>query len=331
VPHETINNSLLLHARGVLKKEPLVYLCVRLAIRRCGHSNQHGDGRGRFTQAVLMAIVLCAAILTTAPTMAQRSLPTPGSTWGEIHFPGSALPEDSDNLILEGAVEQGVDFFPITEDTLLNFFGSLDYSVDTEGFDWYRRLELGVGFKLRHYLSDTTVVSVGVKYEVEKYFVDERTANGFQLFSNWFSSWQLRNSDHDSDEPVRPLGFPGITWGEIRYPGTQLPLDEDNLIFDGYVEQGVDWANWGKWGTFNFYANLDFITDTEDLPWNNSIAYGAGVKLKKLVGSNMLLQFGIEAMHERRWVSDQDNDVIFVYLNWSGWWDPRAIRLDLPE
>jgi hypothetical protein len=331
VPQYTINISLLFQARGVLKKELLEYLSVRRTIRRCGHSNQHGDGRGRVPHAVLMAIVLCAAILITVPAMAQRSLPTPGSTWGEIHFPGSALPEDSDNFILEGAVEQGVDFFPITKDTILNFFGSLDYSVDTEGFDWYRRLELGVGFKLRHYLSDTTIISVGAKYEVEKYFVDERTANGFQLFSNWFSSWQLRNSDHHSGEPVRPLGFPGITWGEIRYPGTQLPLDEDNLIFDGYVEQGVDWAHWGRWGTFNFYANLDFITDTEDLPWNNSIAYGAGVKLKKLVGSNVLLQFGIEAVHERRWVSDQDNDVIFVYLNWSGWWDPRAIRLDLPE
>ena len=56
----------------------------------------------------------------------------------------------------------------------------------------------------------------------------------------------------------------------------------------------VGWMSLNRWGTFNFYANLDFITDTEDLSWNNSIAYGAGVKLKKLVGSNVLLQFGIE-------------------------------------
>ena len=278
-----------------------------------------------------MTVLSCCLAVVPGTVLAQKSLPTPGSTWGEIHFPGSALPEDSNNLILEGAVEQGVDFFPITKDTVLNFFGSLDYSVDTEGFDWYRRLELGVGFRLRHYITDTVVVSAGVKYEVEKYFVDERTSHGLELFSRWFGSWQLPGSNRYTDETARPLGLPGVSWGEIRYPGTQQPLDENNLIFDAYVEQGVDWVKWDRWGTFNFYANLDFITDTEDLPWNNSIAYGVGVKLKKLVGSNVLLQFGVEAVHERRWISDQDNDVILVYLNWSGWWDPRAIRLDLPE
>jgi hypothetical protein len=306
----------------------------RIAFPQISRLTYKAPGGWLFSRAsVSLLMVLFSSLLTllTAPAIAQKSLPTPGSTWGEIHFPGSALPEDSDNLILEGAVLQGVDFLPITENTVLDFFGSLDYSLDTEGFDWYRRLELGIGFKLRHYLSDTAIIAAGIKYEVEKYFVDERTAQGFQLFSNWFNSWQLPGSDQRSADTLSPLGFPGITWGEIRYPGTQLPLDESNLILDGYVEQGVDWMDWGKWGTFNFYANLDFITDTEDLAWNNSIAYGAGVKLKKLIGDNVLLQYGIEAVHERRWINDQNNDVIFVYLNWSGWWDPRAIRLDLPE
>lgn len=309
----------------------LMAMATRTVFERVRRGETAGDLFVRIPGCVLMTIVSCTAVVLTVPAMAQRTLPTPGSTWGELHFPGSALPEDSDNLIFEGAVEQGMDFFPITKDTVLNFFGSLDYSVDTEGFDWYRRLELGVGFKLRHYLSDTTIISIGAKYELEKYFVDERTADGFQLFSNWFSSWQLPGGHHDSSVQEGPLGFPGITWGEIRYPGTQQPLDDGNLVFDGYAEQGVDWMDWGRWGTFNSYANLDFIADTEDLAWNNVFAYGVGVKLKKLIGSNVLLQLGIEALHERRWVSDQTNNVIFVYLNWSGWWDPRAIRLDLPE
>jgi len=331
VLHDTINSSLLFQARAVLKKELFEYLRVRRTIRRSRHSNQHGDERRRVAKAVLMTVVLCAVVLITVPALAQKILPTPGSTWGEIRYPGSAQPEDSENLILEGAVEQGVDFFPITKDTVLNFFGRVDYTLDTEGLDWNRKLKLGTGVKLRHYFSNTAVIAVGVKYEIDRRFVDDRTMDGFQLFSNWFGSWQLPNTHDGSSDPVRPLAFPGLTWGEVRYPGSQDPVESDDIIFEGYTEQGVDWVNWGRWGTFNFYANLDYIADTEKLEWNNSIAYGVGVKLKKLIGSNVLLQFGIEVARERRWVSDQTEDVIFVYLNWSSWWDPRAIRLDLPE
>lgn len=329
--HKKINSSLLFQMRGVMKKELLDRVRSRRIIQRSRPSNQYADGRGHILDTVLVAIVLCVAVLVTTPAIAQKILPMPGSTWGEIRYPGSAQHKDNDNLILEGAVEQGVDFFPITNDTVFNFFGRMDYALDTEELDWNRKLKLGAGVKLRHYFSNTAVIAVGIKYEVDKRFVNDRTMDGFQLFSNWFASWQFPNGRHSSDDPVRPLGFPGLTWGEVRYPGSQDPVEIDDTIFEGYVEQGVDWANWGRWGTLNSYVNLDLNADTEKLEWNNSITYGAGVKLKKVFGSNLLLQFGIEAARERRWVSDRTEDVIFVYLNWSSWWDPRAIRLDLPE
>jgi hypothetical protein len=100
------------------------------------------------------------------------------------------------------------------------------------------------------------------------------------------------------------------------------------MVLEGYAEQGVDWKNWGRWGTFNFYANLDYIADTEEIEWNNKIAMGAGIKLKKLVGSNLLLQYGIEATREHYWETDESLNVVFAYLNWSAWWDPRAVRHD---
>jgi hypothetical protein len=280
---------------------------------------------------LLIAIVSATAILITTPAMAEKRLSTPGSTWGEIRFPGSPQPEDSDNLILEGAAEQGVDVFSLSKDSKLNFFGRVDYSVDTEALDWNRKLRLGAGVKVRHYLSNTAVIAVGAKYEIDKRFVDDRTMDGFQLFSNWFGSWQLPNSDQGTSAPARPLGFPGLTWGELRYPGSQDPSEDNDLVLEGAVEQGVDWMSLNRWGALNFYGSLDYIVDSKELDWNNSITYGVGVKLKKVVGSNVLLQFGIEAARERRWVSNQTESVIFVYLNWSGWWDPRAIRLDLPE
>ena len=283
----------------------------------------------RLSAYLLLAILSCTLLVLTKPVKAEKSLGTPGSTWGEIRFPGSALTEDKYNLILEGAVEQGVDFFSLSKNSALNLFGKLDYTLDKEGYDWNRKLKLGAGLKLRHYLSDTVVITVGAKYEIDRRFVDDRTEEGFQLFSNWFASWQLPGSN--SGDSARALNFPGLTWGEVRYPGAQDPSEESNIVLEGYVEQGVDSMKLDGLGTINFYANLDYITDSKELDWNNSITPGVGVKLKKLIGSNVLLQFGIEAARERRWISDQTDNVIFVYLNWSSWWDPRAIRLDLPE
>ena len=279
----------------------------------------------RSSAFVLLVILSCTVLLLTKPVKAEKSLGTPGSTWGEIRFPGSAQPEDKDNLILEGAVEQGVDFFRLSKDSMLNLFAKFDYTVDKEGFDWNRKLKLGAGVKLRHYLSDTVVIAIGAKYEVDRRFVDDRSMEGFQLFSNWFGSWHLSGSNSGD------LALPGLTWGELRYPGSQASEEDNDLVLEGYVEQGVDAMKLKDWGTINFYANLDYIVDNKELDWNNSIASGVGMKLKKLVGSNLLLQIGIEASRERRWISDQTDNVIFVYLNWSSWWDPRAIRLDLPE
>ena len=329
--HEMSQRSQLVRACSVLKKKRLEHPGSKRTIARSMHSRRHGNGHGRITGFVLMTIVSFTAILSSVPAMAQKILPMPGSTWGEIRFPGSAQTEDSENLILEGAAEQGVDIFSLSTNSMLNIFGKVDYSWDTQELDWNRKLRLGAGVKLRHYISDTAVIAAGVKYEVDRRFVDDRTTDGFLFFSNWFGSWLLPNSDRGSGDSGRPLGYPGLTWGELRYQDLDDPEEDNNIVLEGAVEQGVDWMNWNRWGTFNFYGNLDYVADSNELDWNNSISYGAGVKLKKVVGSNVLLQFGIEAEREHRWVSNRVDNVIFVYLNWSGWWDPRAIRLDLPE
>lgn len=277
------------------------------------------------------ALLSGIALVVTASGVAETRLPMPGSTWGNVRFPSSAQPAEDDNVLLNGAIEQGVDFLKLSPNTVLNFFGRVDYRWDTEGFDFNRKILLGTGFKLRHYFSDTFVMSVGAKYEIDKRFVVERSSDGLLLFGQWFGSWHVPNTDHASGDQSGPLAYPGLTWGEIRYPGSQDPIEESSMVFEGYTEQGVDWANWGGWGTFNFYGNLDYIADTEEIEWNNLFAVGIGVKLKKRVGSNLLLQYGIEATRERYWVSDETLDVVFVYLNWSAWWDPRAVRRDLPE
>ena len=266
-----------------------------------------------------------------SPISAQPNLPTPGSSWGELRFPGSEQREDEENLILEGAVEQGIDLVRLSKDSVLGVFGKVDYTLDTKKLDWNRKLKLGTGIKLRHYVSSSKVVSVGVKYELDRRFVHDRTMEGVQFFANWFASWSLPIDFADDADSALGIDFPGLTWGEIRYPGSHVIDEEDDFIVEGAIEQGVDWVAVPNWGTFNTYAALDYIADTEELSYNNALTLGVGAKFKRKIGSQWLLQYGIELAHDQRWVTGRSEDAVVLFLNWSGWWDARATRLDFPK
>ena len=270
-------------------------------------------------------------IAASPAVVAQSGLPISGSTSGGLRFPSSAQPAESDNWLLTGRIEQGVDVYSIDEDTAINFFGRLDYRLDTEELDFNRKLLLGTGFKLRHYVSDSVVVSVGAKYENDKRYVVKRSTDGTLLFADWFGYWEIPNARRTAEVRPRPLAYPGLTWGEIRYPGSQDPIEESSMVLEGYAEQGVDWDNWGDWGTFNLYGNFDYIADTEEIEWNNMVAIGVGVRLKQRIGNKLFLQYGIEATREHYWVTDETLDVVFAYLTWSAHWNTRSVRYDPPE
>ena len=104
---------------------------------------------------VALVLMLSATVyLAAAPASAQNAMPLPGSTSGSIQFPSSAQPAESDNLLLSGRIEQGVDFFSISKNTTINLFARVDYRVDTEELDFNRKILAAVGFKFRHYFSD---------------------------------------------------------------------------------------------------------------------------------------------------------------------------------
>lgn len=275
--------------------------------------------------AVALALMLLLTAYSVPPTArAQGTIALPGSTSGNIQFPSSAQPRESENTLLSGKIEQGVDLLSLARNTTLNLFARVDYRWDTEELDFNRKILAAAGIKLRHVFSDSFVLSVGAKYENDQRYVVERSSAGTLLFSNWYGSWHLPDPDQGADSRSRPLGYPGESWGEIRYPGSQDPIEESSMVIEGYAEQGVDWARWGRWGTFNFYGNLDYIADTEEIEWNNMFAVGAGIRLKKRVGDQLLLRYGIEATREHYWETDETLDVVFAYLSWSAWWNPRV-------
>lgn len=277
-----------------------------------------------------LALSPALAAFACACAWAQPALPTPGFTWGEIRFPASAQPEDRDNAVLEGAVEQGVDFQRLSEKTHLNLFGKLDYTLDTQRFDYNNKLKLGAGVKLVRRLSSSSSLGIGAKYEVDRRFVMDRALGGHQLFMNWYGSWRLPRRCCGGSETTWPLAMPGVSWGEVRYPGSQVAAESHDLILEGKVEQGIDWADIAGWGVLNTYIELDYLADSKRYDWNNAIKMGLGAKLKTQIGKN-LLQVGAKFVQDRRRVTDRTDETFLIFVNWSSGWGHNAVSRDVPN
>ena len=254
-----------------------------------------------------------------------------GFTWGEIRYPSSEQPEEEDDLVIEGAIEQGIDIASLTKQTRLNLFGKLGYKFDSKNLDYNNKLNLAAGLKIRHYLSDSFVLDAGVRYEVERRTESNRTLNGPTFFTGWFGSWLLRCETCSESHLLARRHFPGLIWGELRFPGSQDPIEENDWVVEGAVEQGIDWRQIADLGTFNTFARVDYVADTDALEYNRSVSFAVGLKLKRKVGRVGLLQIGAQYLVDRRWESNVTNDVLMAFINWSAWWDPRAVRYDIPQ
>lgn len=114
-------------------------------------------------------------------------------------------------------------------------------------------------------------------------------------------------------------GFPGKTWGELRW---EHPQDgKENLILNGWVEQGVYWFGWGKHIKLNTYATLRYKWDSEELDWNNSIGPGVGIALEFFTPKGVYMRIGTEYIWDRMYRADLTEEKAVVYVGWYGWWD----------
>lgn len=270
------------------------------------------------------AIALSAlfAAMPWGHAWAQHDLALPGFTWGEVRFPASAQPEDRDNLILEGAAEQGTEM-SLADRIKIHLFAKVDYTFDTNRFDYNNKLKLGTGVKLIGRFSDSTHIAVGAKYEMDRRFVADRSLKGIQWFSNWYSSWRLPCSACSGQGSGRPLAMPGFSWGEIRYPGSQVDVESRDTILEGSLEQGIDWAHVNGGGALNTFLEIDYIFDTKRHDWNNAVKPGLGVKLKRRIGKSDF-QIGAKYVQDYRFVNDRSDASVIVFVNWFRGWDRNA-------
>jgi len=114
------------------------------------------------------------------------------------------------------------------------------------------------------------------------------------------------------------VGFRGSTWGDLR---EEVPKSgDDNLILQGWIKQGVDWAQWGN-TTLNTYATLRYKVDTRRLDWDNSVGPGVGIALDAYSPRGFSAQIGIEYIWDRYFLSDRTDQKVAFYVGWYGWWD----------
>ena len=152
--------------------------------------------RALFRAGILVFILLWGALDTriSGHALAQAPLGFPGFTWGQVRFPSSQEIEEKDNVIVEGAIEQGVDWFRVTSRSIFNSFVRFEYKFDRENFDFNNKLQPEIGVKAKYLLADWGLIEVGGKYVVDYRFETHRTEQGIVFFVNWAASWNLKKN-----------------------------------------------------------------------------------------------------------------------------------------
>jgi hypothetical protein len=123
---------------------------------------------------------------------------------------------------------------------------------------------------------------------------------------------------------VAQLSYPGSNWSSLTYNPSPIKgtPEEDNILFQGNVEQGIVWTKYGDWKV-NTYAAVAYSWDRNGLAYNNRISPALGVKLQRQWnGGN--LDLGVQVVHQNtfRGVTEgaSSGTGIQVYAQyWAGW------------
>jgi hypothetical protein len=124
-----------------------------------------------------------------------------------------------------------------------------------------------------------------------------------------------------------PIGYPGYTWGSLTYPSSVIKNspENDNLLFQGKIEQGVDWVKFGsrKEFTLNTFASVNYSLDSQGLPYNNKVMPAAGVKVR-MTGEWGVADLGVQYVYENRWKYGEDQrsgSGVQAFLTWYSDWN----------
>jgi hypothetical protein len=149
-----------------------------------------------------MKRILVAALLASSASAFAEPIGYPGSTWGVLIFPTSITPETkdgkevTDNVLLQGKVEQGIDWFRFGDDKWkLNTFASFNYTIDNAGLTYNNKLVPAVGVKVVRAFKDG-VLDLGIQGVYEQRLRpaagEKKNATGVQVYASWWFGWNLK-------------------------------------------------------------------------------------------------------------------------------------------
>ena len=272
-------------------------------------------------RAMLLALALLPAFSESVLPDEERS--RPGISWMEFRFPNDPAPREDSNPTLEGAIEQGFELLRWGHPTRLSVFARLDYQVDNEKIDHNNQVKPAGGARIRHILSEQSLLNIGAKYEYDYRWESDQSLDGIIYFADAFGSWQLGSGASESGRT-----YPGWSWTEMRYPASHDPQEEDDFILDGSLQQGVDWMRLGSKAVLNTFAGLDYTIDSEELEWNNRLTPSVGARIRMGLTRQSLLECGVEYEWEHYWKTGDTDEGPIVFLKWIAWWDYSVTRAD---
>ena len=114
-------------------------------------------------------------------------------------------------------------------------------------------------------------------------------------------------------------GYPGSSWGELYW---EIPRDggEENLVLQGWIEQGVTLAKWENI-SLNTYGTIRYKWDTQKYDWNNEFSPGVGIGVDIYSIKQFHVRIGAEYLWQRFYESGHEEQKVWIYADWYGWWD----------
>lgn len=147
----------------------------------------------------IMAASSMALAQDTSSDTSSGPIGYPGSTWGVLTLnPGVRGAEEKHNVLLQGKVEQGIDWFAFGTDKnwRFNTYVSMGYTADKNGLAYNNKVVPAIGAKVsRRY--ESGVLDLGLQAVQETQFRGvpsggRRTDTGVQLYASYWFGWNLK-------------------------------------------------------------------------------------------------------------------------------------------
>lgn len=261
----------------------------------------------RKASGLLIAGAMLAALVLPSGVSAFEVLGCPGSIWGQITHEKNTISGSG----IMGFVNQGVDWFNLPGDIVLNTFAEYRYRARTQNQKYYNSNGPAVGIILKK-----SVFQLGMDFYWEHFSELGETSKNREFFLTWFYTWDLKSPDNPKFLGIKLNGLPGSTWGV-------LTNDINGINGSGaqfFVNQGVNWTTLPGNIDLVTYAEYRYRARTRNQEYYDAQGPAVGVEFRK-----SYFTWGMDYYWERLPGLGQREDILQFYLTWYYDWDLKKV------